>query len=498
MAKNKLRSSFKNVKKRRISLLRSLFYAGRNILIHLKNVLLVRIKLIRSLLIEGINVFLVRIKLIRSLFFVGRNILVHLIKVLLVRIKLIRSLLIAGINIIIHLKNLHIFKLKKFLLDRKHNKFPILIIFNLFFNFKIFLKSKIYIIFYFPKHIYHYLTVGDFKKRLSYYRNLNKVISYLQNKDISKLAIFLGYHHSNKLPLSNKTYIKSLLNCGFKVIYLHNGYLNQDVINELEKLNCQVICRLNYGHDIGACKDINLLIDHLGITMKIEWLLWCNDSNYFLGGESGAIFEKNLMKCLTKKKFDVITMWESKSIKIHCQSYFLCFNRKVINAKVYKEFWKNYVPLSFRSHVIYNGEIALSQCVLNRFNIQTIYNSESIYKNILSNENYKNFGNILKYLPDSYCSDLNLNKKYYLFNKKELQLLIDELEAHNPSHTYAFLNIVTNKSPFLKKDIIKAKSFSFESAKDFILKYFYFPNTELAIEILTDLKLSQKLNQRNF
>ena len=43
---------------------------------------------------------------------------------------------------------------------------------------------------------------------------------------------------------------------------------------------------------------------------------------------------------------------------------------------------------------IYNGEIALSQHVLNRFNIQTIYNSESIYKNILNNKNYKNFGNI--------------------------------------------------------------------------------------------------------
>ena len=120
---------------------------------------------------------------------------------------------------------------------------------------------------------------------MSYYRNLNEVVSYLQNKEISKLAIFLGYHHSSRLPLSNKTYIKSLLNCGFKVIYLHNGYLNQDVIKELEKLNCQVICRLNYGHDIGAFKDINLLINNLGISMKIKWLLWCND-DYFLGGKA--------------------------------------------------------------------------------------------------------------------------------------------------------------------------------------------------------------------
>ena len=461
MAKNKLRSSIKNAKINRIKLFRSLFFVGRNILLN-------RIKIIGSLLIEGIIILFVRIKFFRSLFY-------------------------AGLNILIHLKNLYIFKLKKFLLSRKPTKFATLVIFNLFLNLKIFLKSKIYIIFYFPRYIYHYLTVGDFIKRLSYHRDLNKVISYLKNEDISKLAIFLGYHHSSRLPLSNKTYIKSLLNCGFKVIYLHNGYLNQDVIKELENLNCQVICRLNYGHDIGACKDINLLIKNLRISKKIEWLLWCNDSNYFLGGESGAIFEKNLMKCLSKKKFDVITMWESKSIKSHCQSYFLCFNRKVINSKVYKKFWENYVPLPYRSHAIYNGEIALSQYVLNRFNIQTIYNSESIYKNILSNENYKDFGNILKYLPDSYCSDLNLNKKYFLFNKKELQLLINELEVHNPSHTYAFLNIVTNKSPFLKKDIIKAKSFSYESAKDFILKYFYFPDTELAIEILSELKRSKDL-----
>ena len=342
-----------------------------------------------KLKISSKNIKKNRIKLTLNLLNKGKNILFN-------RIKLIRNLLTAGINIIIYLKNFYIFKFKKFLLGPKPTKFATLVIFNLFFNFKIFLESKIYIIFYFPKHIYHYLTVGDFKKRLGYHRNLNKVTSYLQNKNISKLAIFLGYHQSGKLPLSNKTYVKSLLNCGFKVIYLHNGYLNQDVIKELEKLNCQVICRLNYGHDIGACKDINLLINNLGISMKIEWLLWCNDSNYFLGGERGAIFEKNFMKCLSKKKFDVITMWESKSIKSHCQSYFLCFNRKVINSKVYKKFWKNYTPLPYRSHAIYNGEIALSQSVLNRFNIQTIYNSKSIYKNILNNENYKNFGNITR------------------------------------------------------------------------------------------------------
>ena len=415
------------------------------------------------------------------------NVILNRINVTLNLLNLGINILKAAINIIKYLKNLLIFKFR----TKFRTKF--LVLFTFFFKLKIFLKSKIFIIFYLPQHIFHYLTVGDFKKRLSYHRKLNKVLSYLKNEDIRKLAIFLGYHKSSKLPLSNKTYIKSLSKCGFKVIYLHNGYLTKGVIKELEELNCQVICRVNYGHDIGACKDINLLISNLGISMKIEWLLWCNDSNFFLGGESGAIFEKNLMKCLSNKKYDVITMWESKSIKSHCQSYFLCFNTKVINSNVYNKFWKNYIPLSYRSHAIYNGEIALSQNVLNRFNIQTIYDSNSIYESILNNKNYKNFGNVLKYLPESFCSNLNLEKKYFLFNKEELQLLIDELEVHNPTHIYAFLNIVANKSPFLKKDIVKAKSFSYESAEDFILKYFYFPDTELAIEILNDLKLSKSL-----
>ena len=85
---------------------------------------------------------------------------------------------------------------------------------------------------------------------------------------------------TDALESSKRSFLEDIKS-GFKVIYLHNGYLNKDVIKELEKLNCQVICRLNYGHDIGACKDINLLINSLGISMKIEWLLWCNDSNYF-------------------------------------------------------------------------------------------------------------------------------------------------------------------------------------------------------------------------
>ncbi len=486
MTRKKGIKSISKVIVNRLKLIFNIFKYGRNILIAILNIFLLNLNHLKNIVIAFLNY---------SKFLLSKK-LVYFFKIFVI---LIKSLILISIGLI----NFQVFNLKKLLLIIKSFLFEIRDLFNIIRSFKqfetlsIFLKSKIFIIYYFVKHIKNYLIFGGFKKRLSYHRNLKKVISYLQNEDIGRLAIFLGHHQPNKLPLSNQKYIKSLINCGFKIIYLHNGNLNINIIEELENLNCQVICRLNLGHDIGACKDINLLIDNLEISMKIDWLLWCNDSNYFLGGKNTEIFEKKLMNCLSNNQADIITMWESKSVKSHCQSYFLCFESKVINSKIYKKFWNDYLPLSYRSHAIYNGEIALSQHVLNRFNIQTIYNTKSIYKNILNNKNYKSFENIFKHLPNSVCSNLNFRKRYFLIDKEKLQLLIDELEAYNPSHMYAFLNIVADESPFLKKDIVKAKSFSYSSAENFIMNYFdYDIDNELAKEIINSLKLSQKFNTR--
>ena len=96
---------------------------------------------------------------------------------------------------------------------------------------------------------------------------------------------------------------------------MHNGNLYENVIKELESLNCEVICRINYGHDIGAFKDINLLVNNLGISKKIEWLLWCNDSNFFLGGENAKIFEKIFWQALQTKKLMSYQCGKVKALK---------------------------------------------------------------------------------------------------------------------------------------------------------------------------------------
>ena len=216
------------------------------------------------------------------------------------KLNLRRILIFLKSSLILLNSILNIFKflLKKIYIKGKSIFYEGRELFNIIRSFRrieqisIFIKSKIFVIFYLLRHFFLYLYVGNYKKRLSYYRNIKSLIFNLKNKDISRLAIFLAYHKPDEIPLSNKLYVRSLINCGFKIIYLHNGKLNKNIIKEQENDNCTVICRLNYGHDLGACKDINILINNLGIKRKIDWLLWCNDSNFFSGERKCKNFRK--------------------------------------------------------------------------------------------------------------------------------------------------------------------------------------------------------------
>ena len=215
---------------------------------------------------------------------------------------------------------------------------------------------------------------------------------------------------------------------------------------------------------------------------------------FFQERESAKTFERNFSEALiNNKENDVITMWESKSIKSHFQSYFLCFSKKVFNSKIYTNFWKNYIPLSYRYHAIYNGEIALSQNVLNKFNNHKLYNSDMIINNILKSKIDNNFSNIFEYLPYIICNDLNFNKRYFILNKIELKRLVCDMEKLNPSHIYALLNIKFNNSPFLKKDIIKANSFRYSDIEKFMNDLEFTKDNKLKNQILIYFKKSHQL-----
>ena len=307
------------------------------------------------------------------------------------------------------------------------------------------------------------ITGSNFKNRTKNRLDINLLKEKIEKNQKKRLAIFVAFHNSNELPISNLNYLDILRETFFEIIYVHNGELNQDIKDILKSKGCYVICRKNIGQDFGAWKDSLSLINYYKLTNKLEWILLCNDSNFCLGGSNAEIFVEKFSSILeNKKEIDFISLNCNYEKMLHYQSYFLCLSNSVFQNKKFHKFWRNYMPLSNRFHAIERGEKRLSKKVLNHFRPRVIYNSHELYKNISSK--HTNFKYLIGNLPKSSfylesCIDLeseNLN-----INNLGAKKIINALESYNQSHVFGLLNIVFLSNPFFKKDVVRMGTFSF-------------------------------------
>ena len=300
----------------------------------------------------------------------------------------------------------------------------------------------------------------NFKKRIRDIKDINILRSKLGRKHQKRLAIFVAYHSSHKLPQSNINYLNILRETLFEIVYVHNGYLDEKVKNDLKKKGCYVICRENIGQDFGAWKDTISLLEEYKITSNLEWLLLCNDSNFCVGGKNGLSFKEKFKKLLSIKnsEFDFICLNCNYEGIQHYQSYFLCLSKVIIRNSKFKHFWKTYIPLNNRYYTIKNGEKKFSKLVLHNFKPKIIFSSDQLC--LRMKENFKpNRKSITNLLPQN----LFFLEACFIFDKSietqkinlGIRRLINSLEKYNPSHVFGILNIIYLESPFLKKDIVR-------------------------------------------
>lgn len=300
----------------------------------------------------------------------------------------------------------------------------------------------------------HVLRGGCVNSRISSYPDSNYFGLPPEGSIPSRLALFAAYHVNDTLPISNLNYLKALLACGFRTIYLHNGPLSQEALDSLRPYCEQIICRINIGQDFGAWKDGYLYCESRHLLNGIEWLLICNDSNLFLGGEHAQFFIDAFTKNLESSNIDLIALNKNFEFRQHFQSYFLCFNRRLFSGDSFKKFWHEYVPLNSRYHSIKRGELALTKEVVKNSKTRIIYSSPNLYqamvKHVLTHDE------ILEYFPKNAINNLEAppgNISSPISNTYVHQILA-YLDSHNPSHAYALLYVKFLKSPFLKKDLV--------------------------------------------
>lgn len=278
---------------------------------------------------------------------------------------------------------------------------------------------------------------------------------------LDRHAIFVAYHPGQVVPESNVNYLKSLVNCGFQITYIHNGPLEAALREPIEQFCTQIICRENIGQDFGAWKDWLLDGFHQHRFDHVKWLLLCNDSNFFLANNAHA-FEKDFTAALSEDNIDLIALNKNLEYTPHYQSYFICYHRSLFSRPDFVKFWDQYRPLSNRYHAINKGEIQLTTQITQSARSKLLYNWPDLYLQ-LSHLAPKRAEFYIQ-LPKG-CMYLSQHSPEHdltdtVISKLELQKAFMILELHNPSHALALLFVKYCNSPFLKKDIVKHGCYS--------------------------------------
>lgn len=307
-------------------------------------------------------------------------------------------------------------------------------------------------------HLILKLKGSNYKNRIIFQSDIKILLNKIKNNNQKRLALFVAFHDPQMISNSNIEHIKFLHNCNFVVAYIHSGILSKKVINELNNMGCYVICRKNIGHDFGAYKDSLAMLEELKINNLLKWILITNDSNFCINGQESSflnLFKKSLNDDVSH---DFVSLNCNFQFKLHYQGYFLCFRETVFKSRIFKKYWKNYLPLNHKYHSIEKGEKKFSETVLSKFKPKVLLNTYDLYAKIIEDSKNHDIDSLLSLLPKN---QFFLEKCFSNCSfKNGLLKMLGILESYNHSHIFALTNLYYLNSPFLKKDIFRFGLFS--------------------------------------
>lgn len=170
------------------------------------------------------------------------------------------------------------------------------------------------------------------------------------------ICIFSHYDRNAEIAEYVIFYLNALSKV-FDIVFVSTAYLKERSINKLAGLVNTAIVKENYGYDFGAWKTGIDYVNSNGIN--IDKLLLCNDSVY---GPFGRI--EDIIQRAASNGADVFSISDSYEINYHLQSYFMLFNKKVLESKAWNDFWCGFKIVKNKHELILRNEIGLSQELL--------------------------------------------------------------------------------------------------------------------------------------
>jgi hypothetical protein len=226
---------------------------------------------------------------------------------------------------------------------------------------------------------------------------------------------------------------------GIDVIFLTTKVSDQSK-DWLQKHLSALIIRRNIGRDFGAWKD--------GIAFLEKQSLFAYCSQLYLINDSVILLPDSLNNTWFQSRFiddtdtDIIGLTESWQQAYHLQSYFLKFNKNVLESQLFLKYWHDYPMINSRLFSIQKGEIGLSQLML-----KSGYKLKAVYPilDLLAKEKIESFLSIMRFSGLENC------------NLLQNEFFQAKFHHMNPSHRLWPLLLFAG-CPVLKKDLIEKNS----------------------------------------
>ncbi len=214
----------------------------------------------------------------------------------------------------------------------------------------------------FLKHIVPIPFINYLKRVLIYFplengKAYNGKILHRYKNNQSKyrnLCIFYHFDKDNVIDDYVIYYLQELSEQNFDIVFVSTAEeLSPLEIDKIKHLCRDILVKENIGYDFGAWQTaIVYLAEDL---YKYDTLLLCNDSVYAPLYPLEEMFQK------MQGRYDFWGITDSYEIYHHLQSYFMVFDKKVVESKVFQDIWKTYKVYKIKRNIILQYEIGLSR-----------------------------------------------------------------------------------------------------------------------------------------
>ncbi|MGA3068083.1 MAG: rhamnan synthesis F family protein [Tepidisphaeraceae bacterium] len=266
-------------------------------------------------------------------------------------------------------------------------------------------------------------------------------------------------------------FLACLRDAGYNVIAVHNGPLDDSLVNDLLPVCHTVMVRSVGGRDFGSHKYGTAYLTSLHES-NLKQVVYCNDSIFVRPSILRVFLEK-----LRAMPDDYIGTTETFQFHYHIHSWFFAVSGKVFNSKLFQDFFNKYRPVSYRRHVIHRGEIRLTRkLVRSQIYPNVMYPADAVIEKVFSSDE-KEVVTQLALLSNIYTYDIIARllssgakgRNAFLWSNTaspagrlpDYQLLsmlrralADESALQNGMNLMNLLLLTTTDFPFLKKDLV--------------------------------------------